>query len=166
MNLIACVDKNWAIGYNGDLLIRIPEDLKLFKKLTFDKHVIMGRKTMESLPKKYLENRVNIVLSHKDIDNPNVIVMKSVDELLEYKRNHKNQFSDDDYWVIGGAEIYKLLLDYCDTAFITAVNHSFENADAFIPNLYDIGFINRNMSGLNTTDKGYTYRFNILERVK
>lgn len=161
MNIIACVDKNWGIGYSGKLLTRIPEDLKLFRELTIGKHIIMGRKTMESLPNKCLYNRTNIVLSRKKIDNPDVLTFDSVDKLISYKNIN---IPDDECWVIGGGEIYHLLLEYCDTAYITFINHEFENVDTYIPNLYEYGFNDYRVSGINTTSEGYKYRFHILKR--
>ena len=51
MNLIAAVDKNWAIGKNNELLVSIPNDMKMFRQMTTGKVVVMGRKTLESFPK-------------------------------------------------------------------------------------------------------------------
>ena len=65
ISAIVAVDNNWGIGYNGDLLEHIPEDLKYFKQLTSGEYkaVVMGRKTWDSLPKKPLPNRKNIVIT-------------------------------------------------------------------------------------------------------
>ena len=66
MNLIAAVDKNWAIGKNNELLVSIPNDMKMFRQMTTGKVVVMGRKTLESFPNGLpLKNRVNIVLDKK-----------------------------------------------------------------------------------------------------
>ena len=68
MNLIAAVDKNWAIGRNNKLLVSIPDDMKFFRETTTGKVVVMGRKTLESFPgKKPLKNRVNIVLTGETV---------------------------------------------------------------------------------------------------
>ena len=65
MNIIAAVDKNWAIGKNNELLVRIPMDQKFFRETTTGKVVVMGRKTLESFPNGLpLKNRTNIVLTH------------------------------------------------------------------------------------------------------
>ena len=64
MNLIVAVDKDWGIGYDGELLEHIPEDMKHFRELTMDNIVIMGRKTWDSLPG-VLRRRINIVISSK-----------------------------------------------------------------------------------------------------
>ena len=85
MNLIAAVDRNWAIGKNNELLVRIPMDQKFFRETTTGKVVVMGRKTLESFPNGLpLKNRTNIVLTH----NPNyavkdAIIVHSLDELHE-----------------------------------------------------------------------------------
>ena len=60
---IVAVDNNWGIGYNGELLEHIPEDMKHFRELTEDNIVIMGRKTWDSLPTKPLPNRDNLIIS-------------------------------------------------------------------------------------------------------
>ena len=66
ISTIVAVDNNWGIGFNGDLLEHIPEDLKYFKELTSGNIVVMGRKTWDSLPKKPLPNRFNIVITSKE----------------------------------------------------------------------------------------------------
>ena len=52
MNLVVCVSENWGIGYQGDLLVKIPNDMRFFKEITTEKAVVMGRRTFESLPEK------------------------------------------------------------------------------------------------------------------
>jgi len=84
MKAIAAVDLNWGIGYRGNLLERIPEDMKFFKQMTIGKVVIMGRKTFESLPgKEPLKDRVNIVLSKNEgFNNRKVTICRTLDELF------------------------------------------------------------------------------------
>jgi dihydrofolate reductase len=132
MNIIAAVDKNWAIGKNNQLLVRIPMDQKFFREMTTGKVVVMGRKTLESFPNGLpLKNRVNIVLTH----NPNykvkdTIVVHSMDEL----HRELEKYDSDDIYVIGGEKIYEQLLDECDVAHITRINYAYD-ADAYFPNL-------------------------------
>jgi dihydrofolate reductase len=131
MKLIAAADKNWGIGKGGKMLAHLPADLRRFKEITKNKIVVMGRKTYESLPKKPLADRVNIVLTrNKTYDRENVITANSIDELLTVLK----KYNDDDIYVIGGEEIYRALLDRCDTAFITRIDAVFD-ADAFFPDL-------------------------------
>lgn len=132
MNLIAAVDKNWAIGRNNKLLVSIPDDMKFFRETTTGKVVVMGRKTLESFPgKKPLKNRVNIVLtSNNSYQVDGAVIVHDMDELHEELKKYDSQ----DIYVIGGESIYRQLLDECDVAHITKIDFSYE-ADAWFPNL-------------------------------
>ena len=132
MNLIVAVDKNWAIGYKGDLLISIPDDMKFFRTKTTGHTVVMGKNTLLSFPNsKPLKNRNNIVIAlERDFTVDGAITVYSIDEALEALK----EFENDEIYVIGGGSIYKQLLPYCDTAYITYIDYSYES-DAFFPNL-------------------------------
>lgn len=132
MNLIAAVDKNWAIGRNNKLLVSIPDDMKFFRETTTGKVVVMGRKTLESFPgKKPLKNRVNIVLtSDNSYQVDGAVIVHDMDELHEELKKYDSQ----DIYVIGGESIYRQLLDECDVAHITKIDFFYE-ADAWFPNL-------------------------------
>lgn len=130
MKLIAAVDNDRNIGNKGELLFSLPDDMKFFRETTLGKVVVMGRKTLESFPgAKPLKNRVNIVLSRSGHSVDGAEFVKSVDELLRKLR----EYDTDDVYVIGGAEIYTLLLPYCDTALITRVDTVAKEADAKFP---------------------------------
>lgn len=131
MNLIAAVSNNWGIGKDGDLLFHIKEDMKFFKETTINNVVVMGRKTLESFPNgNPLKDRVNIVLTRNaEFKKDGTVTVNSVDELLEEIKKY-----DEEVFVIGGGEVYSLLLPYCDKAYITKVNADKE-ADTFLPNL-------------------------------
>ncbi len=119
---------NCGIGYNNELLFNIPQDKKYFKNLTMDKTIVMGRKTFESLPVKPLPGRNNVVLSGKPSFSPEgVTVFHSTDNLFSYLR----KINTDDIFIIGGEEIYSMMLPYCETAFITQVYEQ-KKADKFI----------------------------------
>ena len=93
MNMIVAVDNNWAIGYKNSLLVKIPRDQKLFQEMTTGKVVVMGRKTLESLPQKQpLQNRINIILSgNKAFKVKGATVVNSIEELLkELKKYNDN----------------------------------------------------------------------------
>ncbi|WP_058485716.1 dihydrofolate reductase [Defluviitalea phaphyphila] len=132
MNAIVAVDKNWGIGCRGDLLKVIPEDMKQFREKTLGKVVIMGRNTFESLPnKKPLKDRINIILT-RDINYKveNAIICNSISELfLKIKK-----YNSEDIFVIGGEQIYKLLLPYCNIVYVTKIKEVYD-ADTFFPNL-------------------------------
>ena len=132
MNLIAAVDKNWAIGLNNKLLVSIPEDMKFFRQTTTGKVVVMGRKTLESFPNgQPLKNRINIVLtSNRNYRVNGAIVVYSLEELLKELKKYPSE----DIYVIGGESIYRQLVDYCDVAHITKIDYAY-NADSWFPNL-------------------------------
>lgn len=137
MNAIVAVDNNWGIGSNNKLLVSIPEDMRFFKEKTTNSIVVMGRKTYDSLPVKPLPNRINVVITSKvkefEIDKNGTIFMamhcfKNFLHMLSY-------LSPIDYYIIGGGQIYRDLLPYCNTVYVTKINHSYNNADTFFPNL-------------------------------
>ena len=132
MNLIACVDANWAIGKNNQLLVRIPADQKFFRETTTGKVVVMGRKTLESFPNgQPLKNRTNIVLTHDHTYQvKDAIVVYSMDELHEELK----KYDSEDIYIIGGESIYNQFVDECDVAHITKVDYAYD-ADAHFPNL-------------------------------
>lgn len=136
MIIICAVDKQWNIGYQGDLLCKISADLKRFKKLTTGNIMIMGRKTFESLPGgKALSGRINIVLTkNKNYIRDNIMVVNSVEELFVSlkKINPHNELTN---YVIGGGEIVCELLPYCTQAYITKILKTFTQADTNMPNL-------------------------------
>lgn len=132
MQLIAAADTRWGIGKDGKLLVSIPADMKYFRSATIGKTVIMGRKTLESFPgQKPLKNRRNIVLTRQeDYAGEDFTAVTSVEQALELVKG----LDPDDVFCIGGAEIYRLFLPYCDRALITRIDHIYE-ADAFFPDL-------------------------------
>lgn len=160
MNLIVAVDENWGIGYKGELLERISEDMKYFKEKTMGKTVVMGRVTFESLPgKKALPGRKNIVLSSaKDLPYENIVVYDNYEELLD---NIKN---DSEVFVIGGAKVYKLLLPFCNKAFVTKIYGKYES-DAEFSNLdTDSCWELSDESDIFETSSGVKYRFTVYTR--
>ena len=132
MNLIAAVDRHWGIGKGGELLTSIPQDMKFFRETTTGQVVVMGRKTMESFPGgKPLPNRVNIVLTRDpSYTKEGAVIVHSLDELKEAL----HPYPDQSVFVIGGETIYRQLLDECDTAYLTKIDHVFD-ADAFFPDI-------------------------------
>ena len=132
MNLIAAADKNWAIGYQGKLLVSIPADLKMFRETTTGKVVVLGRKTLATFPGGLpLKNRTNIILSRNpEFQVKDALVVRSEEELM----SELTAFPEEDVYVIGGESIYRLLLPYCDTAIITRIDYGY-SADAYLPDL-------------------------------
>lgn len=134
MNYIACVDENWGIGKNGDLLFSIKGDMKFFRETTLGKTVVMGRKTLLSFPgSKPLKNRRNIVLTKsRDFSCEGAEIVHGIDELFALLKDSKED--GDNIFVIGGAQIYNILYKFCKTAYITKVSAD-GNADVFINDL-------------------------------
>ncbi len=132
MNIIVAADKKNGIGYQGKLLVTIPFDQQLFRKETIGKVVIMGRKTLESLPGgRVLEGRTNIVLTHnQDYTCKGAIICHSVDEVLEQIK----QYRSEDVYVIGGESIYRKFLPYADRIHLTRIDYVYE-ADTFFPEI-------------------------------
>lgn len=157
MNLIVNVSKNWAIGKENGLLFHISQDMKYFKEHTTGKTVVMGRKTLESLPKgNPLPNRKNIVLTRdENFIKDGVTVYHSIDELL---KNIGIAESFDTY-VMGGESIYRELLPYCSMAFVTKVDEDVEDADAFMVNLDDEPGWEIQEESETFEEKGYKFRF-------
>lgn len=132
MNLIVNVDKNWAIGYKGKLLVSIPEDMKFFRSETMGKVVVLGRKTLDTFPGGLpLKNRTNIILTRNpEFAAKDAVICHSVEETLEILK----QYPSEDIYIIGGDAIYREFLPYCDVAHVTRMDHAYE-ADAWFPNL-------------------------------
>ncbi len=160
MNLIAAVDSNWGIGKDGGLLFSIKQDMKFFRETTLNHVVVMGRKTLDSFPGgKALKNRTNIVLTRDNsFERENVTVTHSLEELL----TELEKYDGDDIFVIGGAEIYRLLLPYCDRAYITKVSAS-KSADAFMANLDEAKDWSLAQSTKDFIDSDLLYKFCIYE---
>lgn len=127
LTIIAAVAENNALGKNNDLIWRLPADLKRFKKVTFGHHIIMGRKTFESLGKP-LPNRTTIIITrNKNYQIEGCITVNSLEEAIKAAKDDENPF------ILGGGEIYKQALAYADILDLTLVHHSFEDADTFFP---------------------------------
>ena len=114
MTLILVMDNDCAIGKEGGLLCRLPADMKHFRATTTGAAVIMGRKTYESFPKRPLPDRENLVLSRSVKELEGARVFSDIGSLLGYVKTLNGKV-----FVIGGGEIYKQLLPYCDEALIT-----------------------------------------------
>ncbi|GBU06819.1 dihydrofolate reductase [Bacteroidales bacterium] len=127
LSTIVAIGKNNEIGYKNDLLWRLPKDLKRFKEITTGHSILMGRKTYESLPKGALPNRKNIILTRDArYIAENCTVYTSLHDMIKEE-------NEDEIFIIGGGEIYKLTLPLSNKLYLTTVEASFENADTFFP---------------------------------
>lgn len=132
MKIIAAADAHWGIGKNNQLLVSIPSDMKFFREMTDGCTIIMGRKTLESFPgSKPLRNRRNIVLTSDPVYTvPGAEIVHSVREALDLVKEEESG----NVFCIGGSSVYEQFLPYCDTAYITKIDHVYE-ADSFFPDL-------------------------------
>ncbi len=128
LKLIVCLDKNDGMGKNNQLPWNVKEEMQHFRSTTNSHVVVMGRKTFESIGKP-LPNRENIIFSHnKNYKVKGAKVTDSIDKIV-------NLASDKDVFIIGGIQIYKLFLDYCDELIISRLNKAYECDTFWKPNL-------------------------------
>jgi len=137
---VAAIDKAYAIGNAGNMLISIPEDLKMFRELTMGQVVIMGRKTFDALPHGVLPGRVNVVIStrakngfYKERDNNGTEYYVTCMELVKNWLSHEAPQHRLHHFIIGGGVIYKELLPFCDRMYLTHIDKQFSCADTFFP---------------------------------
>lgn len=128
ITMIAAAAENNALGKDNDLVWHLPDDFKRFKRLTSGHHIIMGRKTFESFPK-LLPDRTHVIITRKEDYSPeNTIVVHSMEEALKVSKQ------DDQAFIIGGGEIYKMGMEYADRIELTRVHGEFE-ADTHFPEI-------------------------------
>lgn len=133
---IVAVAQNFAIGKRGKLPWHYAPDLKFFKQTTLESAVVMGRNTWASIGRP-LPKRLNIVLSRsaKIEPQPNLLVMRSLEEILALEKFLKN-----DLFVIGGAETYQTFRAAIEKWIVTEIPETIEDADAFMPPDFLDGF--------------------------
>lgn len=130
--MIVAVDNNFAIGYQGRLLVQIPLDQQLFREMTKNKVIVYGRKTLATFPNEIpLAGRTNIILSEdKDYSVRGAVCVHSMEEALEYLKGYKTE----DIFIVGGESIYKQFLPYCDTIHLTKIDYEYK-ADRYFPDI-------------------------------
>ncbi len=129
ISIIVAVSEEWGIGRDNDLLWHIPEDLKRFKRLTIGNAVIMGKRTWESLPRKPLPGRKNIVLT----DLPGECIDCSVTAYSVEDALSKCE-SGEEAFIIGGGSVYRQFMPLADKLYITHV-HRKAPADVYFPKI-------------------------------
>jgi len=127
VSIIVAIGENNAIGKNNQLLWHMPNDLKHFKDVTSGSTIIMGRKTFDSVGKP-LPKRRNIVVTRQDITIPGCEIVKSIEDGLALCKG------EDEVFIGGGAEIYKLAMHLTDRIYLTIIHKSFD-ADTFFPEI-------------------------------
>jgi dihydrofolate reductase len=129
ISIIVAVSEDMGIGRNNDLLWQLPDDMKRFKKITMGKTVVMGRKTWESLPKRPLPGRRNIVIT--DVAGENFEGAEAVYSVEEAALRCQKE---DEAFIIGGGSIYRQFMPVADRLYITHVHRS-APADIFFPEI-------------------------------
>ena len=129
VSLIAGIANNRAIGLNNKLLWHLKEDLQNFKRLTMGHHILMGRKTFNSIGRP-LPGRTNLVLSRsQEKVHPDCPQMPSIDQAIEYAKSR----GESELFIIGGEQIYTQCLALADRLYLSRVNIDADQADAFFP---------------------------------
>lgn len=124
--MIVAYGKNWEIGLDNQMLWHISEDFKNFKAITSGHHILMGRKTFESIGKP-LPNRTSLVLTRGDFSHEGVETFNDVQEAFNFARAN----GEEELFIIGGANIYETLFDYVDKMYLSEVDYE-GNADAYL----------------------------------
>ncbi|TRO64136.1 dihydrofolate reductase [Christiangramia sabulilitoris] len=128
ITIIAAAAENNALGKENGLVWHLPDDFKRFKRLTSGHHIIMGRKTFESFPK-LLPDRTHVIITRKEDYHPEgTIVVHSLEEALRVSKLDEQPF------IIGGGEIYKMGMDKADRLELTRVHGEFD-ADTYFPEI-------------------------------
>lgn len=161
ISLIAAMAENRVIGKQGDLPWHLPEDLKLFKRITRGHYIIMGRKTFESFGGKPLSHRTNIVLSRKkDFDPGQAQVVDTLDHALKLA----NDNGEKEAFIIGGETLYKKAISFADKLYITLV-HAKPKGDTFFPEFNpDLWILNK--EEYHPKDNRHQYSFTFQEYIR
>ncbi len=160
LSIIAAMSANRVIGRNNDLPWRLPADWKRFKSLTMEHHLIMGRKTFESIGQP-LPGRTTVVITHQtDYAPEGVLVAHSVEQALQMAAG------DDEVFVAGGAQIYQQVLPRADRLYLTSIHEDFEG-DTHFPEFEESDWKLISEEGYGPDEKNpYAYTFLIYERLR
>ena len=163
ISLVVAAAENNAIGKDNQMLWHLPNDLKYFKNITWGLPILMGRKTFESFGGgKPLPGRANLILTHNKNYHPaGTVVVNNLDDVFFFV--NENDFNE--LMVIGGGEIYNLMLPKANKIYLTRVHHSFTDADAFFPLIDEKKWIKKSVQDFAMDDKHqYAYSFEMWEK--
>lgn len=157
ITIVVAIAQNHAIGKDNKLLWHLPNDLKHFKTITSGGTVIMGRKTYDSVGKP-LPNRRNIIITRQSITIDGCEVINSLDEALALCKTEQEVF------IVGGAEIYKMAMPVTNRIYLTIVHHDFEG-DTYFPEIEENNWKETEREDHQPDEKHkYSYSFITLER--
>lgn len=126
VSIIVAVADNGVIGKDNQLIWHLPADMRYFKEKTTGHCVITGRKNYESIPEKFrpLPNRTNIVITRQsNYEAKGAIIANSPENALEIAKQKEDQ---DEIFIIGGAEIYRYFIPFCNRIYLTKIHHNFD----------------------------------------
>ncbi len=150
LTIIAAIGKNNELGYNNDLIWKFEEDMQFFKDNTMNKKIVMGRKTLESLPK-LLDGRTHLVITRNKINDNRILTFDSIDSFLEYADKLVEEILKK-----GGASIYKELLPHSNKLLLTEIDAN-SKADAFFPTIDQDDWIKEELSNQEENNIKYKH---------
>jgi dihydrofolate reductase len=160
ISLIVAMDEQSGIGKAGKLPWRLSSDLKRFRELTMEHHLIVGRKTFESIGKPLEGRQMIVVTRDEDFKPAGCIVAHSIEAAFAVARERR----ESEVFVIGGAEIYAHTLGFADRIYLTEV-HAKVSADTFFPEFSKDSWIERQTIHQDADEKNqYAFTFKLLER--
>ncbi|MEZ6109463.1 MAG: dihydrofolate reductase [Pirellulaceae bacterium] len=159
LSLIVAMSENRVIGRDGDLPWRLSSDLRRFKSLTMGHHLLMGRKTFDSIGR-CLPGRTTVVLSRDaDFQAPGILVASDLTAALEFAKHDPEPF------VVGGAQIYELALPQVDRLYITRVKAQVAG-DTFFPPLDESRWQLASTQSHPASDRDeYPHAFEVWQRI-
>lgn len=161
ISFIVAMDQNRVIGKNNKLPWHLPADLQYFKKVTMGKPIIMGRKTFESIGR-VLPGRENVIVTrNQTYTNSDCTILHSMKEVKQFADE-----SNQEVFVIGGAEIFNELMPIADRLYITKIQESFEG-DTFFQKVDENEWETVSISSGKVDEKNlYPHQFIVLDRIK
>ncbi|WP_085992071.1 dihydrofolate reductase [Oceanobacillus senegalensis] len=143
ISFLVAMDRNRVIGLNSDLPWYLPRDLKFFKEKTTGHTIIMGRKTFDSIGKA-LPNRKNIVLTKQNKSFPEEVeIVQNLSDIIDMEKKNPNE----EYFVIGGGNLFSQLLQHADRMYITLIDEEFKG-DTYFPDFHEEDWV------LSSKEKG------------
>jgi dihydrofolate reductase len=159
ISLLVAMDANRLIGKDNQLPWHLPQDLAYFKKTTLNHKIVMGRKTFESIGRP-LPGRENIIVTRdQNYSQEECLVLHSIEDIIELSDQ-----SDEEIFVIGGAEIFQQILPYSDRLYITHIYHEFDG-DTFFPETKEEEWeMVKSEKGIRDEKNPYDYEFVVYEK--
>ncbi len=160
ISIIAAIGKNNELGKKNKLLWSLPADMKHFKEITSGHAVIMGRKTFESIGRPLPNRRSIVVTRDSKYKKEGVEIAHSLEEALGLFKD-----TDEEIFIIGGAEIYKQAMSFADKLYITHVEAEDKDADTFFPEIIPIVFLETSREEYKKDEKNpFDYSFAVYNK--